>query len=291
MTWLILSILTAFFESLKDVFSKKSLKTLDSSLVACVTMSIAALVLLPSLLITGVPTLGPDFWTAIFVGGTLNVVAYSLYVKAIQISDLSLITPLSALTPLFLLVTSPLIVQEVPTIWDGVGVFLVVMGSYVLNLRSDSADYFAPLKAMVMNKGSRMMIMVAFIWSITSTFDKIGVKNSSPIFWAIVLFGYIALGILPMLLFGNRATQRVSLLDIRKHWKLLLVAGIANGIAVGSQMIAVGIAPVTQVIAVKRLSSLFSVGFGVWIFGEKGWRERLLGAVIMVTGVMVMAIG
>lgn len=290
MTWLFLSILTAFFESLKDVFSKKSLKELDSSLVAFVTMSMAAIVLMPVLWVTGVPTLGRDFGEAIVIGGTLNVVAYSLYVKAIQISDLSLITPLSALTPLFLLVTSPLIVQEVPTMWDGVGVFLVVIGSYVLNLRSDRSNYLAPLKAMVMNKGSRMMMMVAFIWSITSTFDKVGVRNSSPIFWAIALFGYIALGILPMVLF-NHSAQPILLTAVRKNWKLLLLAGVANGIAVGSQMIAVGMAPVAQVIAVKRMSSLFSVGFGVWIFGEKGWRERLLGAVIMVSGVVVMAIG
>ena len=290
MTWLFLSILTAFFESLKDVFSKKSLKELDSSLVAFVTMAMAAVVLMPMLWVTGVPTLGRDFGAAIVIGGTLNVVAYSLYVKAIQISDLSLITPLSALTPLFLLVTSPLIVQEVPTMWDGVGVFLVVIGSYVLNLRSDRSNYLAPLKAMVMNKGSRMMMMVAFIWSITSTFDKIGVRNSSPLFWAIALFGFIALGILPLVLF-NRSTQPISLTAVRRNWKLLLLAGVANGIAVGSQMFAVSIAPVAQVIAVKRMSSLFSVGFGVWIFGEKGWRERLLGAVIMVSGVVVMAIG
>ncbi len=291
MTWLILSILTAFCESLKDVFSKKSLQALDSNVVACVTMAIAAVVLIPGLLMAGVPTLGPNFWMAVGIGGTLNVVAYSLYVKAIQISELSLISPLSALTPLFLLVTSPLIVKEIPTMWDGVGVFLVVMGSYILNLQSQDPDYFAPLRAMVMNKGSRMMIVVAFIWSITSTFDKIGVQNSSPMFWAIALFGYIAIGMLPSLVLSKRVSIESIRQGIRQNWKLLLLAGIANGIAVGSQMIAVGIAPVTQVIAVKRMSSLFSVGFGVLIFGEKGWRERLLGAGVMVVGVGVMAVG
>ncbi len=287
MTWLVLSILTAFTESLKDVFCKKSLQVLDSNLVACLTMGIAAIVLLPALWITGVPTLGPQFWLAMLTGGTLNVIAYSLYMKAIQISDLSLITPLSALTPLFLLVTSPLIVKEFPTPLDGLGVFLVVVGSYILNLRSLDGDFLAPVKAMARDRGSRMMILVAFIWSITSTFDKIGVQNSSPLFWAIVLFAYIAIGILPSL-FGS---QKIDWLGVRKQWKSIVLAGIMNGIAVGSQMIAVGMVPVTQVIAVKRTSSLFSVGFGVWLFGEKGLRERLMGAIVMVLGVIVMSIG
>jgi drug/metabolite transporter (DMT)-like permease len=287
MTWLVLAILTAFFESLKDVFSKKSLKFLDEYLVACAGMLVAAISLLPILAVVGIPKLGPNFGMAIVIGGLLNVVAYTLYVKAIRLADLSLTSPLSTLTPLFLLITSPLIVREVPTLWDGVGVFLIVIGSYVLNLQSSANGFFAPLRSIFRNKGTRMMVVVAFIWSITSTFDKVGVMNSSPIFWAIVLFAFIGLGILPLVLLKSDNPIQ----GIRTHWKLLLAAGLANGIGVGCQMVAVGMVAVTQVIAVKRLSALISVGFGYFVFGEKGIRERLLGAAIMVSGVVVMAIG
>ncbi len=287
MTWLVLAILTAFFESLKDVFSKKSLNFLDEYLVACVGMLVASVSLLPILAVVGIPTLGPNFGMAIVIGGCLNVVAYTLYVKAIRIADLSLTSPLSTLTPLFLLITSPLIVREVPTLWDGVGVFLIVIGSYVLNLKSSSEGFFAPLRSIFRNKGTRMMVVVAFIWSITSTFDKVGVMNSSPIFWAIVLFAFIGLGILPLVILKSKHPIQ----GMRAHWKLLLAAGLANGIGVGCQMVAVGLVAVTQVIAVKRLSALISVGFGYFLFGEKGIRERLLGAAIMVSGVVVMAIG
>ena len=287
MTWLGLAILTAFFESLKDVFSKKSLKFLDEYLVACAGMAIAAISLLPILAIVGIPSLGPNFWMALTISGSLNVVAYTLYVKAIRLADLSLISPLSTLTPLFLLITSPLIVKEVPTIWDAVGVFLIVIGSYVLNLNASASGFFGPLRSIFRNKGTRMMVVVAFIWSITSTFDKVGVINSSPIFWAIILFGSIALGILPLIILKSKNPIQ----GIRSHWRLLLAAGLANGIGVGCQMVAVGMVAVTQVIAVKRMSGLVSVVFGHFLFGEKGIRERLLGASIMVTGVVVMTIG
>jgi drug/metabolite transporter (DMT)-like permease len=162
-----------------------------------------------------------------------------------------------------------------------------VIGSYVLNLKSSANGFFAPLRSIFRNKGTRMMVVVAFIWSITSTFDKVGVMNSSPIFWAIVLFAFIGLGILPLVLLKSKNPIQ----GIRVHWKLLLAAGLANGIGVGCQMVAVGMVAVTQVIAVKRLSALISVGFGYFVFGEKGIRERLLGAAIMVSGVVVMAIG
>jgi drug/metabolite transporter (DMT)-like permease len=287
MTWLGLAILTAFFESLKDVFSKKSLIFLDEYLVACAGMAIAAISLLPILAVVGIPKLGPNFGMALAIGGSLNVVAYTLYVKAIRLADLSLMSPLSTLTPLFLLITSPLIVKEVPTIWDAVGVFLIVIGSYVLNLNASANGVLGPLRSIFRNKGTRMMVAVAFIWSITSTFDKVGVMNSSPIFWAIVLFGFIALGILPLIILKSKNPIQ----GIRSHWRLLLAAGLANGIGVGCQMVAVGMVAVTQVIAVKRMSGLISVVFGHFLFGEKGIRERLLGAGIMVIGVVVMTIG
>ena len=287
MTWLGLAILTAFFESLKDVFSKKSLNFLDEYLVACAGMAIASVALLPILAVVGIPSLGPNFWMALTIGGSLNVVAYTLYVKAIRLADLSLMSPLSTLTPLFLLITSPLIVKEVPTIWDAVGVFLIVIGSYVLNLNASADGFFGPLRSIFRNKGTRMMVVVAFIWSITSTFDKVGVMNSSPIFWAIVLFGFIALGILPLIILKSKNPIQ----GIRSHWRLLLAAGVANAIGVGCQMVAVGMVAVTQVIAVKRMSGLVSVVFGHFLFGEKGIRERLLGAGIMVMGVVVMTIG
>ena len=141
-----------------------------------------------------------------------------------------------------------------------------MIGSYVLNLNAAADGVFGPLRSIFKNKGTRMMVMVAFIWSITSTFDKVGVKNSSPIFWAIVLFGFIGLGILPLVILKSKNPIQ----GIRSHWRLLLAAGIANGIGVGCQMVAVGMVAVTQVIAVKRMSSLISVVFGYFVFGEIG---------------------
>jgi drug/metabolite transporter (DMT)-like permease len=66
------------------------------------------------------------------------------------------------------------------------------------------------------------------------------------------------------------------------------LAGVFNALGVGFQMVAVEHIPVTQVIAIKRMSALLSVLMGHFIFGEKGLRERLLGAVIMVSGVVMI---
>ena len=287
--WLLFASLTAIFEACKDATGKQSLKTLDEYSVLFSFMAVGVVLLLPVLLITGIPPIQPGFWLAILIGGGLNILAFTLYVRAIKLADLSLTVPLVTLTPLFLLATSPLIVQEWPTWADGVGVVLLVIGSYVLNIQSpaaaESANLWSPLLAMAKNPGSRLMLCVAFIWSITSNFDKIGVINSSPLCWAVALFTVIASGMVPFVLRPGR-----GLAPLMGQWRLLAVTGGFNAFAIAFQMLALTLAPVAQVIAVKRMSTLLSVLMGHFFFGEKGLRSRLLGAGIMVGGVVIMSL-
>lgn len=286
MIWLLFAILTAFFESLKDVSSKYNLRNLDVYIVAWTANIFAVIFLIPLLLLAGIPKIETQFWMALFIGGTLNVVSFTLYIRAIEIADLSLTVPLVTLTPLFLLITSPLIVHENPTFADAIGIFLIVLGSYVLNLRERKNGYFAPLKALLQNKGSRFMLMVAFIWSITSNFDKVGVVHSSPLFWSTALYAYLAVGMFPIALFNSRHKFK----QILPNLKPLAVIGFFHAIAITFQMIAIAYTLVTQVIAIKRMSALISVLFGHFLFQERGLRERLTGAAIMVFGVIVMTL-
>ena len=286
MIWLVFAILTAFFESLKDVSSKQGLRKLDVYIVAWMANIFAILFLIPLLFLAGIPEIRAPFWTALLIGGSLNVISFTLYIRAIQVADLSLTVPLVTLTPLFLLITSPLIVQENATLADAIGIFLIVIGSYVLNLRERRRGYFAPLKALLRNQGSRYMLVVAFLWSITSNFDKVGVVNSSPLFWSTALYGFLAMGMLPIALYKSH--QKFN--QILPNLKPLMLIGFFHAIAITFQMIAVTYTLVTQVIAIKRTSALMSVLFGHWLFKETGLRERLTGAAIMVFGVVVMTL-
>ncbi|MEG5139173.1 MULTISPECIES: EamA family transporter [unclassified Microcoleus] len=132
MTWLIFGILTAFFEAIKDVFGKQNLKKNDEYVVAWSLAFFSAVFLTPFLFFIKIPQLNPQlnpqFWIALSIGGSINAVTAILYIKAIKLSDLSLTVPLVALTPLFMLFTSPLIVGEYPNFFDYIGIFLIVTG-------------------------------------------------------------------------------------------------------------------------------------------------------------------
>lgn len=286
MLWLLFAALTALFESLKDVFSKKSLKHIDEYVIAWSLGVFALPFLLPLLFFIGIPAIGDKFWLALVVGGLLNVVAITLYMKAIKSSDLSITVPMVAFTPLFMLLTSPIILGEFPAALGVAGIFLIVIGSYVLNIKKRRDGYLEPFRALLKEKGSRIMLGVAFIWSITSNIDKVGVQNSSPIFWVIASIVFVVAAMLPVVIYKSKRNMKL----VPLNWKLLLPIGLFMALTLIFQMTAINMTLAAYVISIKRTSVILCVFFGWRVFREKGIRERLLGAIIMILGVVLITL-
>ena len=282
MTWILFAFLTALFRSLTDVAGKFGLKNMDEYIVAWALNFFALPLLIPLLFFIEIPDITPGFWIAILVSGTLNIATAILYLKAIKLADLSLVIPLSTFTPLFLLITSPLIVGEFPNIFGLIGILLIVFGSYILNIKEKKDGLFSPFKALVSNKGAQLMLLVAFIWSITSNFDKIGLQNSSPIFYGIAINIFITIGITPFVLFKSKKNIK----QIPKNLKSLIPVGVFHGLMIIFHMIAISMTLVAYLISIKRTSAIISVLFGAIIFKEKGLKERILGVIIMIIGVL-----
>jgi len=186
----------------------------------------------------------------------------------------------------FLLATSPIILGEFPTAAGVAGVLLVVVGSYVLNISKMRQGFWEPIKSLADQPGPRLMFLVSFIWSITSAIDKVGVQNSSPVFWSISIILFIAIALLPFMIWKTgHAFSR-----IKKQYKPLVLIGLLNALVHITQMIAISVVLVAYVISIKRTSAVLSVIWGYLFLGEKGMRERLAGVVIMIAGVIIITL-
>lgn len=282
----IFAFLAAVFVSASDIFKKRGLDHMNDKIVAWSTSTFAVPFLLLALFVFKSPVpafLGKGFWIALFVNGILCALVWTLFVKAIKYSDLSVTAPMLAFTPVFLLVTSPLMLGEIPKLAGWFGVLLVFIGSYILKIKEVKNGYFAPIKSLFDEKGVRLMLLVAFIWSITSNVDKIGVKNSSPLFWSLSVNVVIAI-ILSLVALREFKKEKIAI-------SKLLPIGFFNAMSHISQMTAVGMILVPYVISIKRLSIVITAIAGALIFKETGFRERLLGLVIMLAGVFLITLG
>ncbi len=218
--------------------------------------------------------------------GLLNVIALIQLMRALQSSDLSLTAPFITFTPIFLLLTSPWLVGEFPGLPGVLGVLLIVGGSYILAIHNSHISLADPFFAMWKEKGPRRMLMVAAIYSVTSNFDKIGVQHSSPLFWSVSINAFMVAGLLTIWFFMRRTAKG----HYEAHqYGLLILIGLFSAITLVTHNMAMNLASVSAVVAVKRTSVLFAVLWGFFILRETSIRQRLTGTALMVLGIGLVA--
>lgn len=287
MNWFLYALLCALAEALKDITSKKGLRSLDPLSVSWAFFFISTLLCAPLLLLEEIPTLGPGYWWCLFSHGILYGASVYLYMKAISLSELSVTVPLIMFTPIFMLITAPIALGEWPSMLGVFGTLLIVVGSYLLNVSSISKGLFAPFQALLAEPGARLMLFVAFIWSITSVIDKIGIQQSAPIFWGVTLYAFITCYMSVIVL----KKSRNSFGEMKEHWRFLIPIGVFNAVQVITYVFALQSGLAVYVLAIKRISVLLVVLLGALLFGEYKLRERLFAVVIMLLGVFCISMG
>lgn len=287
MSWVLSAALAAFFESLKDLLLKRVTgQKLNSYSLTWGMLFFSALFYLPVALQTPVPELGEYFWLILLSHATLLGCGLLFYVKALEISEVSLCVPLIMFTPLFLLVASPLMVNEYPSILGVGGVVLIVVGSYFLNISQYKRGYLAPLRALFEQRGPRLMLLFAFLMGITSNLDKLGLRNSSPDFYMACVV--TALPFVTGVVFSLRDPRTIP--NALRSCPVVLPAALANTLMAYFHFTAMSLGLVVYVIAIKRTSVVMSILGSNVFFKEQGFRERLVAALIMLAGVVLISI-
>jgi drug/metabolite transporter (DMT)-like permease len=282
-SWVILSLISAFTLATSDALTKKVLSRSNEYIVAWLRLVFSLPLLFVSLLFIPLPGLDKYFYIAFFVSLPLEILSIVLYIKALRLSPLSLTLPFLALTPVFLIFISYVILGEKVSLWGGLGILLIASGSYTLNISKIKEGIFEPLKVITKEKGSLLMIGVALIYSITSSLGKMAIEHSSPLFFGATYFAAIVLLFTPIALYKGRGKSWGQRLP-----QALLLPGIFYSLMVVSHMVAMSIAKVAYVISVKRMSLLIGVFYGYLFFKEKNIRERLFGAILMFIGFLMI---
>ncbi|PPD44619.1 MAG: hypothetical protein CTY15_06650 [Methylocystis sp.] len=286
------SLVTALCQSVTDLGTKAATREADDRAILAAQwccgaglLVIACLVFYPGLLTAPVGTLGaltqPGFATLLAWSGALNIVAYFFYIRGFRLSDASLVAPLVLLTPVLMLVTSPIMTGERAPPMGMLGVLLTVLGVGLLDANEETGRRFN-FAVFVKDAGARYMLATAAIWSITANIDKLGVKASTPLIWIAAVTIVIALCSIVYWLVGPR--KRAGFASLR----YALLAGSAMAFGNTVQMWALTVLFTPYVIAIKRLSALFTVLASSHVLKEETG-GRLLGAAVMLAGAVMIA--
>lgn len=291
MDWLLLALGSAFSLATADALTKRGLAGYSSAELVVVRFGAAGLLLLPWLLYQPWPDPAAAFWGWVAALVPLEVLAMVMYMAAIRGSDLARTVPYLAFTPAFVTVTGWLVLGERVTGTGLAGVLLVTAGAWILNIEHvrwrEPSTLWRPLGAIVTDRGSRLMLGTAAVYSLTSVMGKAALGYVPARFFG--AFYYVLLGAITLTGLMLWRPDAFRALTRRPAWQIGV--GVAMAAMVVTHFLAVERVEVAYMIAVKRTSLLFGILYGAWLFGEARVGQHLSGGILMVAGVFFVATG
>jgi drug/metabolite transporter (DMT)-like permease len=280
--WFILAIATALCVATGDALTKKFFGRFSPYDMAIASSIYSLPFLIVYIFFIPIPQLDTVFWWIACILIPLDTFAFYLYMKAIKLSPLSLSIPFLSFTPVFMILTGFIVLEEVPNSWGIIGIGFVVAGSYLLNVTQVKYGYFAPFRAILKEPGSILMLVVAFIYSFLAVLGKKAIQHSSPLFFG--FFFLAALDITTLIFFPF--LEKIRWRDILKVPVKGLSVGLMLFLHALFHCLAINMIEAVYMIAVKRMSILFSVVYGWILFKESDISARMLGALFMFAGVV-----
>ena len=218
-----------------------------------------------------------------------EVAAFFILLKALRSAPLGETVPFLALSPLLTVLASWLLLRERVTPVGFVGLFCIGAGGYLLYWQELRHGYWGPVRAMARSRGTRLIVLVAVIYSVTSALGKQAtLLSGSFIFPGIFFFTLFAAFTAVQVGRGLRAGMVWR--AVRARPGVLIPLGVLDGLGFLVHSIGVVQAPVAYFVGIKRLSAVLSVLIGGMVFREDHLHSRVAGALCMVAGVVLLTL-
>lgn len=221
-------------------------------------------------------------WLALLMTGVLHM-GYSLLLQAgYRVSDLSLVYPLARGTgPLLAFIAAAFLLDELVSAYSVLGVLLVVVGILMVSGLT-SEPHKAPRAGIALG-----MLTGVFIASYTIN-DGWAVKTLLISPFIIDFSGnLLRLFVLSPMALRDRAGL---LAEARTYRNPILIVAVLGPLGYILVLFAMKHAPVGHVAPMRELATLVGTYFGARLLKERVTSVRLLGAVLIVSGVIALAI-
>lgn len=289
--WFFYALASALFASIRRTSEKQLSHKLNHFTLGWTIQMLALPVLLLGLIIFGPIfnpfALGMNFWIpTILIWIGFYPLNQFLYISAVKHGELSKILPLSSLGPVLSLLLGWLLLSQAPSIVATIGIFIIVMGIYVLNLKGQYLHN--PLKIFTADKANLYTLFGLIINAMAGVLDKRAIDASAPMYYSFVS----TLGAVVVMFISARATGVSELPQIKRQAKPLLIAGILFGLSYAAYILALVSGPLAYVMAIRSSCALL-VGslIGLRFFKESFTKPKLVALTLILTGSALLAVG
>lgn len=276
---IIFALSAAVFMTAKDIVSKKLSSRLDGTFSAFASFAYALPFYFAALAIfyafgLEVFDIRPGFWSYILIRSVTDTFAEWMKMSALAHCELSVVSSLLSLAPVFLLVISPIITGDhIPPVGAAAVIVVVVGNLLIISPKREGKREFTP-------KGVMYAAGAAFFFSLNTCYDRLAVRSASPIFSGFVMTALAGMFLYPLVL---KRRSEISLMSAES--KPLTLRGLLELVFMVSKLYALKYLPGPYVVGIQRSSLLLSIAGGRIFLGERHLGRKLLAGFLIFGGV------
>ena len=225
--------------------------------------------------------ISPIGWLCIVSTGLVKTFYFISLSNAYRKDDLSFVYPIARSAPIiFVFIGALLFLGETPSVSGIVGMILILLGVYTIHVDS-LGGFFSPLRSLNRESAKWALITALFI-TLYSIIDKIGVGYVDAFTYIFLMFVFMFIFLTPHVFFIKNKTM------IKTEWnsnkKDIVTAGILNFCTFYMILIAMSLANLSYIVALREISIIFGVILGAMVLKEEYFSIRLTGSILIVIG-------
>ena len=280
MIWLIYALIASLSNAIRSILHRFIMLTEDPYSYALLENLLIALVFVPVLINEFVLPLSLTAWMLVLLSSIFWVFIAVIGFYAYKYTQVSLKSPLSESRVLWVLLFAVIFLKEKLILDKVLGIILIFISLIILTYKKQKK--FGDLT----DKGVQLTLLTALLTAGVAIIDKSALQYFTPgTFGFLVYFipGLILIG------FGRGHFKDVNKILKTKHYYLGIVV-ILGFLFYYFNLKAYQIADVTQVFPVIRLSTAFTVIFGIIFLKEKENEfKKLIATVIIFLGILLLS--
>lgn len=222
----------------------------------------------------------------LFVGSLLGSIGFLLLAKGIRHTDVSLSSPLLNFGPAVTAILAFLLLGEALSVWQVVGITVIIIGTYVLEVDHSVHHLLDPFRKLFKSRYVHFIFIAICLYALSSNIDKHVISNLGVDKFTILFFIHLFIAINYLILISvYHGGIKEIISGIKKSGKFIAIIAVLITISRLLFLEAISLAYISLVIPLKRLSTLYVTIFGGTFFHEKGVKLKIIGCIIMLLGV------
>jgi len=225
-----------------------------------------------------------EVWFWLLISVLVEIIYLVLLSISYQKTDLSLIYPIGrGSAPVFITLWSVLLLGEKPGYAGLFGIFLIIIGVGLVSYQTS-----VKVNRSVLKHGLLFGLMIGWTISCYTMIDGAQAKRTDPIMYSWLVLTLMPIVSTPLLL--TRYPLKSITDSIRQHpWRIILI-GVLTFLAYSVALVAYSFSYISYAGSIREVGIVF-VAIGGWlIFKERLAWQRLVGALTVFAGILVIRI-